>query len=418
MTYYTVVVPGAANPSSRRAVRLTIVTWLAAIPAMVFADPVPAITWPFWFPVQVVWHVSLGDIPTVPPAFDNDRAYVALRDGRLVALSLVTGDPAWSASREVTSAPIAEGASLIGIQGSTVWALDRADGSTQWQRDLGAPALLSPAAASDWIAIVTDRADLVVLAAADGSPRWQQPLGSQATAVPVGNEQLVFAGLDDGRLLAFNAVSGKLVWTRRLGGRVLRLALIDARLYAGTADKFIYALAVGDGDVDWRWRTGGDPVGAAADARRVYIASLDNTLRALGRGAGDVKWERHLSSRTVGGPIVVGDYVVVAGVAPELLVYEAATGTPLTPIGLPGRALHKPRFEPWSGAVPSRIIVLTAGGEFLALAPGVEPPLVTMTEVFGPVAAAEKLADIEPPLQPMLSPPGRLLPPETMPVIR
>jgi outer membrane protein assembly factor BamB len=225
---------------------------------------------------------------------------------------------------------------------------------------------------------------------------WRQAVGAAPSAGPALAGERILIGLTDGTILALDAASGTLRWTRRLPGRILALTVLEDRVLVGTSDNYFWSLNLTKGKPDWSWRTGGDVTGtAAADAKRVYFVSLDNMLRALGRTHGDLKWQRPLPARPTGGPVLTGKVLIVGGVAPDLRSYKTANGVQDGSVDVPGRVQYRPFLLAEHGTVPARIIVLTGGGQLLAIGQTTEPPLVPMTII-----------------------PGRLLAPEVLPPIR
>jgi outer membrane protein assembly factor BamB len=350
-------------------------------------------------------------------AFDRTSAYVALRDGRLAAVSLTTGGVRWSTNEGVTAPPAALEGLVLAIKGATLVGLDSTNGNMRWQQALGAPSVLAPTVGPNWIAVITTKPEVLLLHPTDGRILWRQILAAPARALPTGDTDRIFIGLTNGQAIALSARNGAAQWTRTVGGEPLVLTLNKDRVFVGTSDDYLCALVADSGRHMWRWRTGGAVRGAvAADDKRVYFASLDNSLVALGRGGGDLKWEQRLRSRPVGGPVLIGDTLLLVTVAGEFNTFAIERGTETESVALAGRPLHQPHLIPWAGPVPPRAIVLTAGGQLLAMGPIVEPPVVPLDLMAGKVVLLpETLDPIEPPLVPMLYPPGRLLLPETLP---
>jgi len=360
-----------------------------------YADPVsgqpPAVA----FPGGVIWQVALTAPPAQLPAFDAARLYVALRDGTLVALDHATGLPAWSASRDATVAPLSMGSFLVGASGATAWALDAATGSRRWEHDLGAVVVLAPISTDAGPLFLTLANDAVLLASDDGQEIWRQPLSGRATSSAAGARGRAWVGLDDGRVLAMQTSNRAIQWTRTLPSAALVMTPLGDRLLVGSADNFLYALEGKDGEIAWRWRTGGDVVGAAAaDARRVYFVSLDATLRAIDLRHGDLRWQRPLAARPVGGPALAGDTLVVAGVSPELRGFKTGDGGLAGSVPLPGRALPGPFVATARGSVPARVLIMTAGGQVLAIGRTVEPRLVPLEFLPGRPLRPEALPPI------------------------
>jgi outer membrane protein assembly factor BamB len=375
--------------------------------------PVPA----FWSPIYPIWNFAFDGIPVGQPAFDRTNAYVGLRDGRLAAVSLMTGEVLWSTNHGVTAPPAAIEGLVLAVKGATIIGLDSTKGEMRWQQALGAPSVLAPTVGPNWIAVITTKPELLLFRPDDGSLLWRQTLAATARALPTGDTDRIFIGLTNGQVIALSAKDGAAQWTRKVGGEPLVLTLNRDRVFVGTSDNFLCALIADNGRQKWRWRTGGDVGGAvAADDKRVYFASLDNSLVALGRGGGDLKWEQRLPSRPVGGPILIGDTLILVTVASELKTFAVDRGTLMDSVALAGRPLHQPHLVPWAGPVPPRAIVLTAGGQLFAMGPTVEPPLEPLDPMPGNlVLPPETLDPIEPPLVPMIYPPGTLLLPETLP---
>jgi len=368
------------------------------VAAAIVAYAVPASGQPpaVAFPGGVIWQFALPAPPAQLPACDDARLYVALRDGTLVALDHATGLPTWSARRDATVAPLSMGRFLLGASGATAWALDAATGSRRWEHDLGAVVVLAPVSTDAGPLFLTGANDAVLLASEDGHEIWRQPLGGRATSSAAGARGRAWVGLDDGRVLAMQTSNRAIQWTRTLPGAALVMTPLGDRLLVGSADNFLYALREKDGGVAWRWRTGGDVVGAVtADARRVYFVSLDATLRAIDRRHGDLRWQRPLVARPIGGPALAGDVLVVAAVSPELRGYKTSDGGPAGSAPLPGRALHGAFVATARGAIPARVLIITAGGQVLAIGQTVEPDLVPLEFL-----------------------PGSPLPPEVLPPVR
>jgi outer membrane protein assembly factor BamB len=343
-----------------------------------------------------LWATPLSAPPAHLPAFDAARMFAILRDGTLVAVDHLAGKVIWTVTRSASVPPVATAGLVVGAHGPAVWALDAATGQEKWTRQLDDGPALPLSTAAGGILIGTAPGGLLMLAGTDGRIVWRVPLGATPTAVPVESGGLIVAGLADGRVLGLDALTGAVTWTRKTGGAVLSLTALPDRILAGSADNFFYSLSPRDGGVDWRWRTGGDVTGTAvADARRVYFLSLDNTLRALDRKHGDLKWQRPLTSRPVGGPQFVGEFIVLAQVAPELRCFTAGRGDPACVVSLPGRPLHRPFLATDQESGGMRLVFLSGGGQAVAVGPSPEPPLVPMTAI-----------------------PGRVLAPEVLPVIR
>jgi outer membrane protein assembly factor BamB len=360
------------------------------------AGPSPVRADELAFPGGVLWHLTFDPPPLLVPAFDDTSAYVVLQDGTVRAIDHATGATRWSAQASSSVVPASSGRVLVGADGSIAWGLDTESGRALWRHDLGAKPSAAPVATPAGALFLVDTGDLVMIAWDQGREVWKTPLPDRAAAPLASDEDRAWVGCEDGRMLALKLVDGQIAWTRRLPGRILVVTPIGDRLVVGSADNFVYVLRASDGDVNWRWRTGGDVTArAAADRRRIYVVSLDAMLRALDRRHGDLRWQRPLTTRAVGAPLLAGNLLILAGVSPELRAFRTSDGGSTASAPMPGRALHSPYLAPARDQVPTRIVLLTAGGHLMALGQTVEPMLVPLDVI-----------------------PGIQLKPEVLPIIR
>jgi outer membrane protein assembly factor BamB len=347
------------------------------------------------FPGGVIWQLRFDAPPAQLPAFDTHSAYLVMRDGHVRAIDHATGNERWSAPASSSVRPASSGRSVAGADGASAWSLDAGSGRAAWQRDLGSAAAAAPVVTAPGPVFLTTGGDLVLLAWADGREIWRAPMPAPVSAPLAAGADRVWVGLEDGRVLALGLSDGQVRWTTMLGARVLGMTAIDDRLFVGAADNLFRVLKANDGEIAWRWRTGGDVAGrAVADARRVYYTSLDAMLRAHDRRRGDMRWQRPLTSRAVGGPLLSGSRLIVAGVSPELRAFRTSDGGQEGFAPVPGRPLHEPFLAPATASAPVRMVLLTAGGHFLAIGQTVEPMLVPMDSIPGRRLPPEVLPDI------------------------
>ncbi len=78
-----------------------------------------------------MWSVTLG-APSTWPAYDDTHAYVPLRDGRLVAVTLATGEARWAIDRPTELRPAAGDGSVFVASGQSLLALERDSGLARW----------------------------------------------------------------------------------------------------------------------------------------------------------------------------------------------------------------------------------------------------------------------------------------------
>lgn len=327
---------------------------------------------------------------------DAHRIYVPLQGGGVRALARETGATVWSQAVITTRPPAVGDGMLVVARSDALAAYDAATGDETWTALPGVTLSAPPAWTGDRFVVSTAAAEIIALRPADGEILWQRRLGSPTQHLPaLLDETAIVMTLDDGRVVALKGQTGEPVWERRLEGALSAPATARDRVFVGSTNNYFYALDGDTGNRAWRWRTGGDVVGAAATDDRVYFASLDNLLRAVNRGNGNQQWKAAMQTRPSAPPMVVGDVVLVAGVAPRLSGYAGKTGAALegytAPADLQGVPLVDAVLRPFRVA----IVALMRDGRVEALRP-------------------RSMLFPDPPLVPFGTLPGRELPPERL----
>ncbi|MGH9314510.1 MAG: PQQ-binding-like beta-propeller repeat protein [Vicinamibacterales bacterium] len=349
-----------------------------------------------FFPIATEWRAPLASAPSAPPLADTERVFVSLRGGRLVALALPSGLERWSVELVAAHRP-ALGAGMLFVPTATeIRALDAATGALRWQLRAG-PLAVAAIWRDGWLIAGTEAGELLAIRAADGSLVWRRQAGRLAAAPSIDGDRLLLP-LADGRVALAALTTGEERWSRALGGAPGPALADDDRVFVGARDNHFYCLDARDGSLRWRWRTAADVVGLAAlDAERVYFVSLDNVLRALDRWNGAQRWRRPLPMRAFDGPLTADGLIVVAGLAAEVLFFDARDGAPAGHWSA-GEQLGTPlALTPDAGRI-----------RMVAIAGGISSEWM----VIGVGAAAEK------PLEPLSVVPGTPLPPEDVPASR
>jgi hypothetical protein len=101
--------------------------------------------------------------------------------------------------------------------------------------------------------------------------------------------------------------------------------------------------------------------------------AFDNILWALDLNNGGLKWHQPLSVRPSGGPLVLGDVVVIAGVAAEVHAFRALTGEPLGKSESPADLASPPQLVPAAAPPLTAVALVTRAGVFMLLTRPVEP---------------------------------------------
>ena len=328
------------------------------------------------FPLESQWAATLGAAPAFAPAYDSTRAFVPLRNGRLVAVSLADGREMWSIDLTVTARPAAGEELVFASVDGAVEADAQSDGKTRWRTPIDARITAPLHWDAGWLIGSSERGDLLVFRAGDGKLLWHRELGSAVSALPALAGQRLYVGLEDGRLVALQLQTGNPVWSKQMREAPTGILALEDRLFLGSQDNFFYCISAEDGDTHWTSRTGADIVGSPViDQRSVYFVSLDNILRALDRGNGSLRWRRQLMFRPSTGPLLSGVTVVVAGVAAELRAYSTLTGSPVGELVLKseqGDELQLAAPPTLLEGIAAPLIILTRDGRMEGLGPA--PP--------------------------------------------
>ena len=328
----------------------------------------------FLLPVDLAWTTRLEDGPRHPPAYDRERAYVALRTDSLVAIDLRTGQQVWIVEQHLDHPPAVGDGVVVTSSGSTLSGWRASDGTAVWSAAFDVALVAPPLWNTGWLVSATADGQIVVLRGFDGRVMWRRSVDSTPTVRPTIAGDRLFVPLVDGRVVVLALRTGSVIWERDLPGRPQGILALDA-LYVGSTDNFLYRLALDDGTVDWYWRTGGDIVGTpTADIENIYFTARDNVLRALDRRNGARRWRQPLPGRPAGGPLRVDSVVVVAGISPTVALFDTKTGLPRGEYVAPAELAAMPHVIP--GALPPapQLVLVTGAGDVIGLARAAGPP--------------------------------------------
>jgi outer membrane protein assembly factor BamB len=328
---------------------LALATLLAALPGVPAGAQAPPHA---RFPVAPRADVPL-DAPTIgPPAIGRGFVFVAYESGQLAAHRLSDGAEVWRLDLIMEHPPVAIDDVVLTVAGGIIQARHAATGEEAWR--VSTPDLAAPLLAHDGWIIVAAQARLSALRATDGTAVWSREHPPLAARPTIEGDRL-YAPLADGRVQALQLRSGEPLWTRRLGGRPTTVLAFPDRVYAGAADLHFYCLDAETGAIRWAFRVGAPLRGApAAHGALVYTVALDNLVRAHD-SRGHRIWNQGVTYRPMTGPIVVGGTLGVAGPSAQLLLFDAATGTPQ-----PALTFEAPLVAPVAVGSDGRHAVLAA----------------------------------------------------------
>ena len=266
-------------------------------------------------PLTVRWRYESNVTLNLTPAYDNERIYLPLAGGTLVALKASDGQLFWRSEigGELSASPVADetavyvASEITATNGSSgaLRALGREGGVTQWMTPLVKP--LRGSLAISGIKLFAGGSDGRAYAfdKRTGGVLWSIPFSSAFNGQPVSNSGRVYFGSEDGNLLALDESTGRVLWRYRTKGPVRGpVAVSDNTVFFGSGDGYVYAVSGDKGRLRWRKRTGAGVEAVTLAGEAVLAASLDNFAYLLDL-KGTQLWKKQLPGRIAAQPLTV-----------------------------------------------------------------------------------------------------------------
>ncbi len=363
-------------------------------------------------PVDIAWLLDLEQGTTAPATIDDERIYLPLVDGTLLALNLDNGVHLWSRHRPVQGALLADNGILIATYEQILIAFDSASGRLLWTHRFDQRRVTTNIS-NGWLIVQLRDTTLAAFRASDGQEIWRRRIGHTMNASPAISGDRIYLPLEgesSGAVRALDLSTGNYVWEQALTGIPGPILALDA-IFVGATDNFFYRLSLDDGRIDWHVRTGGDIYGlAAVDEERVYVNSLDNIVRALDRENGVQRWRMPLQGRPESGPIRVENSLILSGLAPNVQMFHTETGRPMGRFTADNELAMAPQFIKRENSKENRTVLLTRDGGLMVLKPATGPQQLPAEFPLSPILPAPNVIPhnghpfLVPPLHPS-SPP-------------
>jgi outer membrane protein assembly factor BamB len=270
-------------------------------------------------PLTIRWRYASNVTLNLTPAFDNERVYLPLAGGTLVALKAIDGQLFWRSDigGELSASPIADNSTIfvaseaVALPGSppsssgTLRALGREGGVTQWMTPLVKPLRGALALSGERIFAGGSDGRIYAFDKRTGGVFWSIPFASPFSGQPVIQGGRVYLGSEDGTLYSLEEASGRLLWRFKTKGAIRGpVAVAQGMALFGSGDGYVYAVSADKGKMVWQKRTGGgvEAVSLAGDA--LLAASLDNFAYLL-KLNGKMIWKRQLPGRISSQPLTM-----------------------------------------------------------------------------------------------------------------
>ena len=229
----------------------------------------------------------------------NGTLYVNSSEGGLSALDSITGTSKWTFPVSAGSGIGSDGTVYVCTWGASptapgqTYVLDGASGSNKGQFS-AIPGTLAIGAEGTLYVGGYD-GNLYALNPANGTTNWVFRAGVPGAGPAIGADGTLFLGSMDKKVYAVNGTDGSAKWERLLGGTVQCSPVLgtDGTVYVGTLGSKLCALDGGTGNIKWEFSTGdwvfpSPTVGADGI---IYASSAPNKLYAVDRETGREKWE-------------------------------------------------------------------------------------------------------------------------------
>ena len=269
-------------------------------------------------PLTVRWRYESTVTLNLTPAADNDRLYLPLAGGIIVALNARDGQLLWRSEigGELSASPIADDSAIyvaseiLNKEGQTksagvIRAIGREGGVTQWLTPLIQPLRGGITVSGQKLFAGGGDGRAYAFDKKTGGVFWSIPFSSPFSGRPIADGNRVYFGCEDGTLLALDASTGKQLWRYRTKGAVRgSVAVAGGDVFFGSADGYVYALHADNGRLDWRKRTGGGVEAVLLSGDSLLVASLDNFAYFLSL-KGSMHWKRLLPGRISAQPLAL-----------------------------------------------------------------------------------------------------------------
>jgi len=299
-----------------------------------------------------LWSRRVGDqgeeemYLRLTPVIAGDVIYAANRDGKVFAIDRHENDRLWKVDveAELTSALGAgNGLVLVGTAEGILIALGQEDGSEKWRSPLSSEMLAAAQADGDVVVVQTMDGKASGLSAATGKKLWTYATTAPAltlrtSASPFLEGGIAYLAFANGRLVALDQRNGLLLWEQQVSfpqGRneLERLISYDGKplisgndIYLASYQGHAVSLEKVRGRMQWQEKISAFGQLAAADGN-LYLTQSDDTVVALKMANGRKLWENNkMAHRRLTGPVVLGEYVVVADAEGYLHVMRQSDG--------------------------------------------------------------------------------------------
>ena len=148
------------------------------------------------------------------------------------------------------------GSVIVVAKSGTIQAVDAADGSVRWKRDLADGFAAEPVFSAAKVIVAAKANQIFSVSLASGEIESMRKSAYPVTSLAELPSGEIVAGDERGNISTLNGTD-KALWRFKSGGEISRLLVSGENILAASHDNFIYYLIARNGDVDWKKRLGG-----------------------------------------------------------------------------------------------------------------------------------------------------------------
>ena len=283
-------------------------------------------------PFRLVWSRGLGHLIEFPAVVDSGFAYIGNARGTVRAISMRSGDFAWThltpGFPRMASSPAVEGDDIVyHTMGGGVYVLDRNNGHLRWSWNAGSAIESSPIIVNDIDYFGDARGEMYALDLRTHQLKWRKYLGAKITSSAAISGGRLFIGDYDGRLWALSPESGATRWVGRVNGKIYGTpAVAGGRVFVPSVAYSLSAFST-SGRRLWSVSTGSYVYSSPAVADGVVcFGAYNGVFYGVSAGSGRALWRVPTGGPISGASVIVDGVAYVGSFAGRILGVNLHTG--------------------------------------------------------------------------------------------
>ena len=347
-------------------------------------------------PLTQRWSRDLGSSVSYPLIADGKVFVIA--GTTLYALNGANGATVWGPIDIGTYPSIAYGSGRIYAinHSGLLRGFDAATGTQVWTQQLSGQAFTSPPSAMGGTIYVGGVSTLYAVNEQDGTIKWSTPNAGGDHSSPAVTTTAVYVGYSCDRAYSLSASTGTITWQHPItcvgpGGRTP--VFYNGRVYVRSNSIVNLVLDSGTGITVDEYQAG--PAPAFHGSTGFFL--IGSTLQAKDLNSGTLKWSFTGDGNLSSAPIVVNGTVYIGSMGAKLYALDASTGTNVW-TGSVGAPVNRPdehnSSEPLTGlGAGEGLIVVPASNLLVAYesAPVLSPPVIYAEEGSNNAAAVDSV---------------------------